>query len=146
MEGVGTPVGIISSSHISVGDSASYSTTPPTSGNHWPPGEQAKCGIYDRELPDEQIVHNLEHGNVVISYNLPEPEDAARLKELAEDLPGQGIWGVVRPYSKIEAGTVAMTAWGVIDEVQGVDEDRIRSFFAAYAGYRGAPELEPCNR
>ena len=122
----------------------SYSTTPPTSGPHWP--SPADCGVYDEELPDELIVHNLEHGNVVISYNLPDPEEADRFREVADDLPGRSVWGVIRPYSKIAPGTVAMAAWGIIDEVQGVDEERMREFFETYAGFGGAPELLPCNR
>ena len=145
VEGVGTSVPIMASDHIPVDQTVSYSTTPPTSGPHWPPGEQARCGIYDEEMPDEQIVHNLEHGNVVISYNLPDPEEADNLIEVAKDLPGLSRWGIVRPYSKIEPGTVAMTAWGIIDGFQGVDEARMRIFFETYAGYRGAPEFVPCN-
>ena len=144
--GVGTQVRIMGGGHVPVGETVSYSTTPPTSGPHWPPGAQAECGIYDEELPDESIVHNLEHGNVVISYNLPDPQEATRFREVANNLPGQGVWGVVRPYSKIEPGMVVMTAWGIIEEVQGVDEERMRKFFETYAGFGGAPELVPCNR
>ena len=145
VEGVGTSVPIMSSDHISVGQTASYSTTPPTSGPHWPPGAEAQCGISDGEMPDEQIVHNLEHGNIVVSYNLPNPADSDNLIEVAKGLPGLSRWGIVRPYSKMEPGTVAMTAWGIIDEIQGVDEERMRVFFETYAGYRGAPEFVPCN-
>ena len=145
VEGVGKPAPIISSDHITFGDTASYTTNPPTSGPHWPPGRQAKCGIYDEELPDEQIVHNLEHGNVVISYNLTDPEEVRRFEEVVGDLSGLRIWGVVRPYSKLEPGEVAMTAWGVIDKFQGVDKARMQRFFETYRGYRGAPELIPCN-
>ena len=142
--GVGTPVSIVGGSHVPVGETVSYTTTPPTSGPHWV--TPARCGIYDEELEDEIIVHNLEHGNVVISYNITDPEEAERFREMADKLPGREVWGVVRPYSKLVPGTVAMTAWGIIDEMQGVDEERIRRFFDTYSGYQGAPELEPCNR
>ena len=38
-----------------------YSTTPPTSGRHW--NGWAACGFYgpDQSLPDERIIHNMEH-------------------------------------------------------------------------------------
>ena len=127
----GKRVPIEGEGHVPVGESVSYSTNPPLSGEHWP--ETAVCGIYDEELPDELVVHNLEHGHVVISYNLPEPDDARRLIELVERLNRRaGDWGILRPYSKIMPGTVAMTAWGVVDQFQGVDEEHIGRFYGAH--------------
>ena len=113
--------------HLSVGQGIAYSTSPPDSGNHWT--IWAQCGIYDTEINDEFIVHNLEHGQVVISYNLTDSEDLARMQVVAEDLPDLDRWGIVRPYSKIPEGTVAMSAWGVRDQVEGVDEARIKDFY-----------------
>ena len=89
-------------------------------------------------------MHNLEHANVVISHNLQD-EEAGKLRELAAGLRDFGRWGVVRPYSKIDPGKVALSAWGVIDEFEGVDADRIRRFFETYAGGSFAPELVPCG-
>ncbi len=137
-EGVGTPVDLTGAGHVPVGTFVSYSTTPPTSGPHWP--SPAECGIYDAAVADEHVVHNMEHGHVIISYNLPDPEEAASMRALADSLSALETWGIVRPYSKIDQGTVAMTAWGVIDEVQGVDEDRIRTFYEAYARNRFSEE------
>ena len=57
----------------------------------------------------------MEHGNVVISYNLPDTSDVQKLEALVEGLPAIEMWGVTRPYSKLDPGTVAMTAWGVLD-------------------------------
>ena len=138
--GVGTPVDLMPTAiHTSsLGETVEYTTIPPTSGNHF--GTPAQCGIYDREVQDEQVVHNMEHGHVVISYNLTDPEEARRFLALAETLPSLGIWGIVRPYSKIDDGTVAMTAWGVRDEVQGVDEERIREFYETYIRNRFSEE------
>ena len=62
------------------------------------------------------------------------------MQELAEELPDLDMWGIVRPYSKIPEGTVAMTAWGVRDMVQGVDEVRIREFYEANFRNRNSPE------
>ena len=130
----GTPVAIEGKIHVDVGQTVEYRTTPPTSGNHWsaPGVAPADCGIYDEEVADERIVHNMEHGHVIISYNLPDSEDKRRLLELADDLRNLNAWGIVRPYSKIDQGTVAMTAWGVIDQVEGVDENRIKEFYDTY--------------
>ena len=140
-EGVGTPVDLMPSvDHRPIGEAISYSTTPPTSGPHWGTPEWADCGIHEAGIPDERIVHNMEHGQVVISYNLPNEEDAARMIEVAKRLPDLESWGVVRPYDKIEAGTVGLTAWGVKDVVKGVDEDRIKLFYTTYARNRFSEE------
>ena len=47
---------------------AAYKTDPPTSGAHYI--QPAAWGTSESEIPDEQLVHNLEHGGVVITYNL----------------------------------------------------------------------------
>ena len=95
-------------------------------------------------------MHNMEHGHVIISYNLPDSEDKRRLLELADDLRNLNAWGIVRPYSKIDQGTVAMTAWGVIDQVEGVDENRIKEFYDTYIHNRLSGEASrvrpvPCT-
>ena len=137
--GVGTPVPAMGNEHIATGLRFSdYNCIPPTSGPHW--AEPARCGSYDTEILDEQLVHNLEHGNVVISYNSLDEEEAGRLIRFLETLPGLETWAVVRPYSKISPGTIAMTAWGVIDHISGLNEERIETFFLAYAGNRLSPE------
>ena len=121
-----------------------YSTIPPTSGPYWPTA--ASCGIYDEELPDERLVHNLEQGNVVVSYNLSDPAEVEQLKDVLTGLNDWSSWGIARPYSNILEGTVALTAWGYIQQVQGVDETAIRDFFQAYAeGGAGSPEVIPCT-
>jgi hypothetical protein len=51
-----------------------YSVTPPVGGQHnatW-----MNCGIYDKPVPSERAVHNLEHGAIWITYrpSLPQSE------------------------------------------------------------------------
>ncbi len=134
--------------HIPAGETASYSTVPATSGPHW--SATAQCGIFDVELPDELVVHNMEHGHVIISHNLSDPDQVRMFNELVNNLPGLTEWAVVRPYSKIRPGTVAMTAWGVIDQIAGVDEGRILTFYRTYRANRLSPETQqvgpiPCR-
>ncbi|MBI2867556.1 MAG: DUF3105 domain-containing protein [Chloroflexi bacterium] len=139
VSGVGTPVPALPADHVPQGQRvANYNSTPPTSGPHWP--AVVTCGAYDTPAPDELIVHNLEHGNVVISHNLKDPAPAAQLRDFALKLPGWSRWGVLRPYSAIPEGAAAMTAWGVKDEFQGVNESRIRRFWSAYIHNRLSEE------
>jgi hypothetical protein len=127
--------------HYDLGQQINYGEPlPPDAGNHW--NTWASCGIYDYEINDEYVVHNLEHGQVVISYNLPDQEEAGRLRELAEDLGGINEWGIVRPYSKIDEGTVVVTAWGFREQVQGMDEEAIRGFYDEHRRNRYSNETQ----
>ena len=110
------------------GQRINYPSFPPAIGNHW--GIWARCGFYEGTMNDEHVVHNMEHGHVVISYNLPDPVQFDDMKSLAGDLRQLDSYGVVRSYPRIPEGTVAMTAWGVGPElVDGVNEERIRAFY-----------------
>ena len=142
--GVGAPQEIMPTRiHIPEGQRATYNTTPPTSGDHW--DWWAQCGFYPDGLPDERIVHNLEHGNIVVSYNLSAAE-TARLQAFMDGFEFAPAWAVTRFYDRMPAGTVALAAWGVLDTMAGVDEPRIIRFFEEYAGTLGPefPNGAPC--
>jgi len=49
-----------------------YNSNPPTSGPHFP--VWAKKGVYDRVLSDGYLIHTLEHGYIVLSYNCDKKE------------------------------------------------------------------------
>ncbi len=145
-----------------------YLTTPPTSGRHW--NGWVQCGFYTNPVPDERIVHNLEHGNIVVSYNLADQAQIDELEDAFNDIGLTNAWGVARPYDPgtVDAdgnelfpeGTIALTTWGVIDKwnvrevddadnhrIVGVDKDRIERFFEAYSGKLGPefPNGAPCT-
>lgn len=141
VDGVGVQFPILSSEHIVEGSQAVYNSSPPTSGEHWP--TPARCGFYEDSLPDERVVHNLEHGNIVISYNLPLESDVSALRTALNDIGLNNVWGIVRAYDQIPAGQIALNAWGVMDTISGVDASRIDLFFETYSGSLG-PERIPC--
>ena len=122
-----------------------YSTVPPTSGQHW--GAWSDCGFYNHPLPDELLVHNLEHGNIIVSYNLPDAADVDRLRAAVAAIPLAAEFAIVRRYLNIPEGMVALTTWGVLDRMMGVDADRIARFFADYPGNTGPefPNGLPCT-
>ena len=131
---VGEQIVLLGRTHIPEGDPYDrYNSTPPTSGPHWGVG-WASCGIYndEDEVPDERIIHNLEHGQVIISYNLTDEAEIKRLEDIAKDLSGRRNWMIMRPYSEIAPGEVAVTSWGWLDRFDGVQEDRIREFYDAH--------------
>ena len=141
VSGVGIEVEIEGSTHVEEGETISYTTSPPASGNHWP--VPAPCGFYTDPIPDERAVHNMEHGNIVVSYNLPAEEDVSALRDAVNDIGLNRVWGVSRPYSGIEPGQIVLNTWGVMDSFSGVDKDRIGTFFETYSGVMG-PERIPC--
>ena len=151
VEGVGEKQDIMPSvRHVDLNDSASddfvtYNSVPPTSGDHW--STPVRCGFYIQAVPDELIVHNLEHSNIVISYNLPSDADVDALKDVYDGL--NEIWRnhftVVRPYGEIEEGQVTLSAWGVLDVMDGVDEERILRFFNHYVGSLGPEGAISCR-
>ncbi len=142
IEGIGVQHDIMeSAAHLQEDGTAVYSTTPPTSGEMYI--QPARCGFYEDGLQDEQIVHNLEHGAIVVSYNLPDESQVDALKSTIGDIGLARIWGVSRSYEKIPAGQVALAAWGVLDTMDGVDPERINTFFESYAGGL-SPEFVTC--
>ena len=118
-----------------VSDGEGYSTSPPTSGRHW--DGWAQCGFYgpNQDLPDERILHNMEHGNIVVSYNFTDAERVDELQDAFDSIGLTNRWGVARYYEGIPEGTIAFTTWGVIDgPMEEIDKDRMERFFQAYSG------------
>ena len=143
LAGLGEQQPIVSSAHVPRGEAVVYSSFPPTSGDHWPPGNQAPCGFYPEGLRDERAVHNLEHGNIVVSYNLSSQEEVDQLRKVLDNIGLAEFWGMTRFYDRLAEGQVAVAAWGVLDTMQGIDRDRIKKFFEGYAGMLG-PEIIAC--
>ena len=145
VEGVGVEQDIMSSAiHVDRETEVVYSTTPPTSGDHWFDSESpAACGFYEDGIDDRSITHNMEHGNIIVSYNLPDESQVDELKSAIDDIGLSRIWGITRSYDKIPIGQVAVAAWGVLDTMEGIDEGRLGTFFDTYAGALG-PEFVTC--
>lgn len=125
-----------------------YTESPATSGEHWfsPLTEAgvsapARWGIYDFALPDEVLIHNLEHGGIGIHYNCPDGcEDLVeRLRNLVPQNPSQFI---VSPYPDMDT-KIAITAWRTHLHLEKFDEQLIREFIGAFKD--NAPESIPGN-
>ena len=126
-----------------------YSNLPATSGPHWvgpetPAGvpAPARWGIYDWELPDEVLVHNLEHGGIGLHYNCPDGCDdlVNDLKSLIPENPSQFI---LSPYPNMES-KIAITGWRHHMLLNNLELGKILEFIDAYQD-RG-PESVPYNQ
>lgn len=122
-------VPILGRDHIALGTIyTSYNSNPPTSGPHY--ASPAPAQFYDEELPDEQLVHNLEHGNIWIAYKPDLP------KNLIDALKGFSGWNIiVSPRSKNDTD-IALVAWGRLDKFDissgNFDKQRIKDFISRY--------------
>ncbi|MFQ5657134.1 MAG: DUF255 domain-containing protein [Candidatus Methylomirabilales bacterium] len=108
---------------------APYNSDPPTSGPHV--RRTAEWGIYDQPVPKELLVHNLEHGGVIIHYNCDCPEFVKKLAAIAKRYDGRQV--ILAPYPGMDH-KIALTAWTRIDKFNEFDEERIVRFIAAYIG------------
>lgn len=53
--------------HVTIGTQVEYKTNPPTSGKHY--ADWIRAGIYIEPKDDGNLVHSLEHGYAILSYN-----------------------------------------------------------------------------
>lgn len=136
--------------HVAVGTVFSeaqrpYSSTPGTSGPHWDASGIANWGVYTTPQPEEQLIHNLEHGGIIIWYE-PDALDADEVDELARYVTRQnsaGISGrykfILSPWGGPDFGhPIAVTAWRQLLYLDEVDVGAIDEF--ARAHYGRAPE------
>ena len=113
---------------------------PATSGWHYPvPIAPAPWGGYAEPLPDEVLVHNLEHGGIGVHYNCP-----SGCADLVEDIVAaiqsqQRTKIVLSPYPAMPT-RIALTAWNYLDAFDEFDRERITAFIAAHESSPNAPE------
>lgn len=114
--------------HIGIGqEHEPYNSNPPTSGSHY--GEPAKWGIYDQPLPDEQLIHNLEHGGIWISYrDSANQELLNQLRDIADDY---SVKVIMTPRAQNDSA-IALAAWARLLKLQSFDEKQIRGFIKAF--------------
>lgn len=104
-----------------------YNSNPPTSGPHYP--QPAPWGVYADQRPDEELIHNLEHGGIWISYK--DPGDQAlidQLKDIADNYPIKVIM-TPRPGND---SRIAVAAWTRLLPLEAFDQGQIKNFIKAY--------------
>lgn len=122
-----------------------YSVTPPVGGPHnaiW-----MNCGIYDKPVPNERAVHNLEHGAIWVTDqpSLPQSE-VSKLRALVEKqtmvTPPGGTparYMDLTPYPGLPSPTV-MSSWGFQLKVSSPADPRLQQFVNKF---RTSPTYTP---
>ena len=114
---------------------------PPSSGDHYE--DPAPRGFYETPVDDGHLIHNLEHGYIVIWYDCTQLEDAA-CQTLKSDI--QQTIKALASYKLVAAPRdgmetpIALTSWGWIDKLEQYDKPRIEAFIRAH--HKQAPEPE----
>jgi hypothetical protein len=142
----GEAVTVLTSPHIQVGQPHDpYNSDPPTSGPHYE--QPAEPGFYSEAPADEALVHNLEHGYVIISYNCSKLSDAqcetlkAQIREVMSRAGVSSVTGTLKligaPRPTL-ATTLALTSWGRLEKLDQFNADQILRFIRAHQD--NAPE------
>ena len=97
----GQKIADLGRTHVSDISSVSYNSNPPTSGNHFP--IWAKRGVYDRVLSDGHLIHSLEHGYIVLSYNCD--KQSLRSSDLKKEGTGYRVQGTVYAQEASQSAT-----------------------------------------
>ncbi len=131
------PVPVVGRDHIAPGAIPSrYNSNPPTSGDHYP--APVRAAFYEQRVPDAYLVHNLEHGQVWLSWRDEGDREAIEMfRKLREQFPD---WVVVshRPENDQR---LAAAAWGRLLKLDAPDQDALTAFIMRYRDK--APESVP---
>ncbi len=116
---------------------------PPAGGPHWgssrcppdPTRAPPNCGpvpwgMYRQPWHAESLVHNMEHGGVVIWYNTSDQHTIDELEKFATEQLRAGKMLVLVPYLDMASGRIAITVWSRRDEfaVSNYDPKRLQHF------------------
>ena len=130
--------------HIPVGQAHDpYNSNTPSSGPHY--ASPIAWGVKTSEVADETLIHNAEHGGIIISYkpDLPAAQ-VDNLKQIAENLPQSTQFNEVKvvmaPRAKNDA-PIQLMAWTYTLSLQTVDSNTIQQFYADHLDK--GPELVP---
>lgn len=117
---------------------------PPAGGPHWGSGAcgndplsapafcgPAPWGIYREPWPAESLVHNMEHGGLIIWYNTADQAVIDDLENFGQE--NSNMLLVVTPYPDMEPEHIAITVWSRRDKfpVSDYSRDRLRRFVDA---------------
>jgi hypothetical protein len=108
-----------------------YGTPFPTSGPHSP--RWTETGFYSEPQPPTELVHALEHGNIVIYYDQPGSRALEQLKRWAEEHQGQWDGVVVVPSPGLKE-RVVLTAWEKRLMLDRFDGAAAAAFLDAFRG------------
>ncbi len=122
--------------HVADGTKVEYRTNPPSSGAHY--ANPARWGVYGKPLSDGNLIHNLEHGGVWISYKPDISSD--EIKKL-EDLAKSYRSKVILTPRAANDSPIALVSWGRVYKLDTFNEEAIKNYILKYRNT--GPEIVP---
>jgi hypothetical protein len=123
--------------HIDDGSPTNYATQPPNSGAHY--ATTSEPGWHADPVAEGNVVHNLEHGQVVVWYDPNAPDDVIEQLETYVDDAGIPMLGI--PYESVPSGAnFVLGAWGATQACEQVSGAVIAEFRQEYQG-RGPEQV-----
>lgn len=124
--------------HVTEGTQGTgYTSVPATSGPHWSSADSpGPWGVYTNAQPQERMLHNLEHGGIVIWYQPADlsTQDVATLTQFVRQQVTTARFKVIlTPWSGTDLGhPIALTAWDWLLYMDSVNLDTVRAFIDAH--------------
>ncbi len=124
-----------------------YNSQLPSSGPHYV--QPAPWGIKTETVVDEQLVHNEEHGGIIIAYKPDLAQDQLEaLKQIASTLTANDSKGAVKgfkvlmfPRAKNEK-PIQLASWCYTLDLEKVDAQLIQTFYRQHLNKAPEPEAQ----
>ncbi len=146
----GEIVAIPNQTHVEVGTPLTFPSDPPAGGSHY--AEEFENGFYDEAtLPQKPgdlagyLVHNLEHGYVILWYNCAKLDETAcnnlksQIKTVMDSKNNFKLIAV--PWKSIDMPLV-MTSWGRLQRFEQFDAGSARTFIESNLNHAPEPDAK----
>jgi hypothetical protein len=123
----------VTENHVPMTQHVAYRTTPPLSGNHY--DSWLSPGFYESKQTPELLVHNLQHGNIVVYYNrdLLSASELSQIKKLTDLYTADFETVIAVPYAD-KTHPVTLTAWENGLHLEKFDSALMDKFIDAFRG------------
>lgn len=128
------------SKHVAQGGAVYNDEEPATSGNH---SEPLPWQFYTQEIDDSNVIHNMEHGGVYISYRPDLPQDQVdKIKALFFPPFSRAGFSaskaIMAPRAKNNA-PIIMSSWLRSEKMQSFDEEKMVQYYRENIGKSPEP-------
>lgn len=119
--------------HVPIGERVTYRSNPPHSGAHY--GTTTNPGFYRSQIPDEVIVHNLEHGHVILYYKpgALNGEEEAYITTLTKSHTATWAAFLAVPRPEMDSPLV-LAAWRHLLPMETLDREVVEAFIDQFIG------------
>lgn len=113
---------------------------PPTSGDHASPVE---WGVYETEQRDDQLIHNMEHGGIVVTYRPDTPmSELTELKQLLAkpfSEPGFAPTKIVIAPRETNKAPIVLSSWQRSESLETFNKETVMTYVKRNLGKSPEP-------